>query len=158
MYDLRVGVLFAVIAAIDVEAGRVEMGKARRQSEALGSRRRNETVEFCHAIGIEGIQGATERIIVELFGGNTGRNESGGGLILKEPGDEVERVIEKSQAIEHHGFDGFPHGEVSHFRVLVGRSIEDVANAKLVEHARDEAEVVQDLATVRRLVGHNNLL
>jgi len=45
-----------------------------------------------------------------------------------------------------------------HFRVLLGRVIEDVANAELVEHASDKAEVVQDLATVWRLVGHNNLL
>jgi hypothetical protein len=66
MYDLRVGFFCAVRAAIDMEAGRVEMGKARSQSEALGSRRRNETVELRHARGIEGIQGPTEGIIIEL--------------------------------------------------------------------------------------------
>ena len=32
------------------------------------------------------------------------------------------------------------------------------ANAEFVEHASHKAEVIQDLATVRALVGHNNLL
>jgi hypothetical protein len=158
VYDLRVGFSFAVRAAIDVEAGRVEMGKARSQSEALGSRRRNETVKLRHARGIEGIQDPAESVIVELFGGNAGRNKPVGGLILEEPRDQGECVIDKSQAIEHHGFDGFTHGEVPHFRVLVGRLIEDIANTEFVEHASDKAEVVQNLATVCGGVGHHNLL
>jgi hypothetical protein len=49
-------------------------------------------------------------------------------------------------------------GEVPHFRVLLGRLIEDVANAECVEHASDKAEVVQDLAPIRGVIGHNNLL
>jgi hypothetical protein len=36
--------------------------------------------------------------------------------------------------------------------------VDVVANAEFVEHASDKAEVVQDLAPVRRLVGHNSLL
>jgi hypothetical protein len=58
--------------------------------------------------------------------------------MLEERGDEGERLIDKSQAIEHHGFDGFPHGEVSHYRVLVSRSVEDLTNAEFVEHASDK--------------------
>jgi hypothetical protein len=42
--------------------------------------------------------------------------------------------------------------------VLLGGLVDDVANTKFVEHARDKAEVVQDLAPVRRLVGHHALL
>src|SRR5262245_22047832 len=76
----------------------------------------------------------------------------------EESGDDVERLIDEPQAIEHHRFDGFPHGEVSHFRVLTGRLVDDVTNAKFVEHACDKAEVIQDLATVSGLVGHHNLL
>jgi hypothetical protein len=41
---------------------------------------------------------------------------------------------------------------------LVSRSIEAVTNAECVKHASDKAEVVSDLATVRRGVGHHTLL
>jgi hypothetical protein len=51
-------------------------------------------------------------------------------------------LIDKPQAIQHHRFDGLTHREVSHFRVLVGRLIEDVANGEFVEHASDKAKVV----------------
>jgi hypothetical protein len=67
-------------------------------------------------------------------------------------------LIDKPQAIEHHGFDRLTYGEVPHCRVLLGRLIEDVAKAEFSEHTSDEAEVVQDLATVWGLVGHDNLL
>jgi hypothetical protein len=67
-------------------------------------------------------------------------------------------LVDKPQAIEHHGFDGLSHREVPHFRVVVGGVIEDVANAEFIEHASDKAEMVQDLATVRRLVRHKELL
>jgi hypothetical protein len=77
---------------------------------------------------------------------------------LEKPGDEVERLINKPQAIEPHRFDGFTHGEVPQFRVLVRGSVDDGAQAAGVEHASHKAEVVQHLATVRGLLGHHNLL
>jgi hypothetical protein len=62
---------------------------------------------------------------------------------------EVERVVDKPQAIEHHGFDSFPHGEIPQFRILVGGVIEDVANAEFVKHPRDKPQMIQDLRAVR---------
>jgi hypothetical protein len=109
-------------------------------------------------MGIEGVQGPTQGVIVELFGDHAGGNQARGGLILKKPGDKVERLIDSPQAIEHHRFDGFPDSEVPHFRILVGGVIEDVANAEFVEHASDKAEVVQDLAAVRGLIRRHHLL
>jgi hypothetical protein len=41
---------------------------------------------------------------------------------------------------------------------LVGGVVEDVANAEFVEHASDKAEMVQNVALVRGVVGYNNLL
>jgi hypothetical protein len=67
-------------------------------------------------------------------------------------------LIGTPQAIEHHRFDRFTHRKVPQFRVLLGRLVNDAANVKFVEHASHKAEVIQDLATVRGLVGHNNLL
>jgi hypothetical protein len=60
--------------------------------------------------------------------------------------------------MEHHGLDGFTHGEVVHFRVVLGHLIDDFADAEFVEHARDKAEVIYDLAMVRRLIRHHHLL
>jgi hypothetical protein len=148
MNNLFLRLLVAVVAPIDVKTRAIEMGKAGRKAQALGSGRGHEAVEFGDPIGIERIQRPTEGVIVELCGSNTGRNEAVGGFILEKPRDEVERLINKPQAIEHHRFDGFPHGEVPHFRVLLRGSVDDVAQAEFVEHASHKAEVVQHLATV----------
>ena len=58
------------------------------------------------------------------------------GVFWKNPGDEVERLMNTPQASEHHGFDGFPDREVPPGRVLMRGSVEDVAQAEFVEHAR----------------------
>jgi hypothetical protein len=134
--------LVAVIAPIDMKARRVEMGKAGRKGQTLGSVSGYEAVEFCYSRGIEGIQGPTEGVIVELVGGNARGNQSRGGLVVKELGHQVEGLIDKAQSIEHHGLNRFPCGQVSHFRVLLGGLIDDIANAEFVEHASDKAEMV----------------
>jgi hypothetical protein len=158
MNNLLVRFCVAIITAVDMETGRVEMGKGRREAQTPRCCGSNETVEFRHPVSIESIQGPAERIIVALGRGDAGRNEAGGGLILEEPRDKVEGVIHKPQTIEHHGFDGFTYCEVPHFRILLGCSINDVPDAEFVEHASDKAEVIQDLTTIRGMVGHNNLL
>jgi hypothetical protein len=158
MTDLFLRLRVTVVGPIDLKARTSEMGKAGRQAQAVGSGRGYEAVEFGDPIGIERIQGPTEGVIVELRGSNTGRNEAVGGFILEKPGDEVERLLNTPQAIEHHRFDGFPDSEVPQFRVLVGGSVDDVAQAEFVEHASHKTEVVQHLAMVWGLIGHNNLL
>jgi hypothetical protein len=142
VHDLFLGYLVAVGAPIDMNARRVEMDKAGGKTQALGSGGRQEAVEFGYPIGIERIQGPASGSIIELLRGHAGRHELVGGLIMKESGDQVERLIDKSQAIAHHGFDGFTHGEVAHFRVLWGRLIDALAYAEFVAHASDKAEVV----------------
>src|SRR2546421_6196802 len=138
VHDVLRGRLVTVIASINMKARTVEVRISRTQAQTLGGGRRNETIECRHPGVIERIQGSTEGIIVELCGSHTGRNEAGGGLLLEEPGDEVEGLIDKPQAIEHHGFDRLPYREVPHFGVLVGGLIEGVANAEFVKHARDK--------------------
>jgi len=142
VHDVLRGRLITVIAPINMKARTVEVRIARTQSQPLCGSRCNEAVEFGDSISVERIQGTTKGVIVELFGGNAGRNEAGGGLILEEPGDKIEGLIDKPQAIEHHRFDSLTYREVPHFWVLVGGLIEDVANAEFIEHASDKAEVV----------------
>ena len=139
---LRLGLLRTVITAVDVTARALEMPTGRGSSQTFRRGGGHEAVEGRHPTVIEGVQGQTARSIIELGGDHAGRHEAGSGLMLEDPGDEVERLIDQSPAIEHHGFDSFPDGEVAHFRVLLGRLVNDIANAKFVKHARDEAEVI----------------
>ena len=55
MNDLRVGLLVAVVAPVDMKTGAIEMGKTGRQSEALGRGSGNEAVERRDVSSIEGI-------------------------------------------------------------------------------------------------------
>jgi hypothetical protein len=141
-----------------MQARTVEVPRGGAKAETVGGGRRNETGEVCNPVGIEGIQGSTQGVISELLGGNAGRNESEGGLILEKPGDEGECLMAKPQAIEPHRFDGFASREVPSFWVLLGGWVEEVAHAEFVAHPSDKTEVVQDLATGWGVGRHNNLL
>lgn len=142
MHDLVLRLLVTVVASIDMKTRAIEMGKAGGKVQALGSGRGYEAVEFGHPRDRERIQGPAEGVIVELGGGDAGRNASRGGFILKESGDQGKRLVDKPQAIEHHRFDRLPYCEITHCWILVGGLIEDVANAEFIEHASNKAEVV----------------
>jgi hypothetical protein len=157
VHDLLRWWLVTVIAPIDMNARAVEVPIGGTQVQTLGGSRRDETVECCHPMVIEGIQGAPERLIVELCGSDARRNEAGGRLLLKDAGPQVERLIDQPQALEHQRVDRLPDREVPPLRVLLGGLVNDVAKAEFVEHASHKAAVLYDLATVRALVGPNHL-
>jgi hypothetical protein len=140
--------LVAVVAPIDVNTRAIEMGHAGRKAQALGSGRGHEAGAFGDPRGIERLQGPTAGGIGELGGSPTGRHEAVGGVILAQPGDEVERVMPTPQAIAPHRVAGFPHGEVPQCRVLWRGSVAAVAQAEGVEHASHQAEVGHHWATV----------
>jgi hypothetical protein len=71
MNDVLLRLLVTILAAINMEARAIEVGKAGRQSQALGSGRGNEAGEFGHPNFVEHIQGSSERVIVEMTGLNT---------------------------------------------------------------------------------------
>src|SRR5882724_11451051 len=89
VHDLLRRWLVTVIAPIDMNARAAEVPRGWTQVQTLGGSRRDETVECGHPRVIEGIQGATEHIIVELVGSDAGRNEALGGLILKGAGHQL---------------------------------------------------------------------
>jgi hypothetical protein len=155
---LRLRFLLTVRAPIDMQARTVEMGNAGRKAQTLSDGRRSQTGECRHPVVIEGIQGTPEGVIMEWCRGNAGRNASIRRRSVEESGNQSARVIDTPQAIEPHGFDRLTSGEVPHCRMLLGRLLEDVANAECIAHPSDEAEVVQDLVTVWGLVGPDHLL
>jgi hypothetical protein len=157
-HDLCLGCLGAVVAPIDMNARRVEMDQAGCKPQTRGSGCRKEAVECGHPRGIEGLQGPAAGLIGELCRGHAGRNELVGGRMVEASGAPVAGLSAKPQAIEPHGFDGFTHGKVAHFRVLLGRLIADLAHAECVEHARDKAAVVSDVTMVHGLIRHHHLL
>ena len=140
VHDLFVRSLSAVIAAIDMETRRIEMGERGRQPQTRGRRGGNEAVECRHPIVVEGIEGAPEGVIIEMAGLNAWGNEARDRLILEKMGDEVELLVDKAQTVEHHGFDRMAGGHNPHFRVLLGGLINDLRDAEFFKHARDKAQ------------------
>jgi hypothetical protein len=117
VYDRFVGGLIAVIAAIDMETCRIEMGERGRQPQTRGCGSGNEAVEGCQSRLVQRIQSAPEGVIIEMTGLNAGRNEASDGFILEKMGHEVELLVEKAQTIEHHGFDRMAGRHNPRFRV-----------------------------------------
>jgi hypothetical protein len=140
--DRCIGLCLTVVTAVDVNAGSIEVGKGGSQPQTLGRGGGNETIERCDAVGIEGISGSPQGIIIKLCRGNAGGNESSGRLMREELGDEVESLVDNPQTIKHHGFDGFPNRAVSHCWILLRCFVSDVANAQFVKHTRNEAEMI----------------
>src|SRR5262249_45283361 len=97
----------------------------------------------------ERIQGTPEGVIVEMTGLNGRGNESRERFILEEMRDEVELLVHEAQAVEDHGLDRMAGGHHTHARGLLSGVITDLSDAECVEHPCDEAEVIQDLRTVR---------
>jgi hypothetical protein len=75
VHDVFGGRIVAVVPPIHMETRRVQVGIGGSQPQTFSSACRQERVEFGNAIGIEGIQGAPQGIIIELVRCNTGREE-----------------------------------------------------------------------------------
>ncbi len=75
-----------VVAAIDVDAGAIERHEGGRQPSTLSGRGSNETVEFRHPRGVERIEGAPERVIMEMAGFHGRGDKARGGRMLKKGG------------------------------------------------------------------------
>ena len=149
VHDLVVGGLIAVITAINMEAGAIEVCEGGGKAQALGGGGRNEAVECRHAIVVERIQGTPERVIVEMTGLNGRGNEPRERFILKEMRHEVELLVHEAQAIEDHDLDRMAGGHNTHARVLLGSFINDLSDAELFKHPCNQTKVIQDLCTVR---------
>ena len=70
VHDLVVGGLSAVIATIEMETRRIEMGERGRQPQTPGRRGGNEAVEFGQPRLVQCIEGAPEGVIIEMTGFN----------------------------------------------------------------------------------------
>src|ERR1700757_639839 len=54
----------------------------------------------------------------------------------------VELLVDKTQTVEHHGFDRMAGGHNTHFRVLLGGPINDFRDAEFFKHARDQTQMI----------------
>ena len=86
VHDLFVGGLIAVIAAIDMETRRIEMGERWRQPQTRGRRGGNEAIECGQPSLVQRIKGAPEGVIIEMTRLNAGGNEARDGLFWKKWG------------------------------------------------------------------------
>jgi hypothetical protein len=106
--DLVVGLLPTVVAAITRNARAIQMDNAGGAPEALGSGGRHERRECCHPMGVEGLPGAPQRVIMEVRGVNPGGHEPLGWCVLKKHGHEVTWRVHTPQSVEPHGFEALP--------------------------------------------------
>jgi hypothetical protein len=137
MHDLFIGGLSAVIAPIDMETRRIEMGERGRQPQTPGRRGGNEAVEFGQPRLIQCSEGAPEGVIMEMPGLNAWGNEARERLIVGKKGHEGQLLVEKAQAVQDHSFDRMADGHNPHFRVLLRRVINDRRDAEFFKHPRD---------------------
>src|SRR5262249_28063031 len=131
--DMLPRLLITVIAAIDMEARTIKMGEGWGQTQTLRRCGGNEAVEFGHANGVQRIERTPERVIVEMACLNARSNEARDRLILEKMRHEVELLIDKAEAVEHHSFDRMAGGHNPHFWVLLGGSINDFSDAEFFE-------------------------
>ena len=142
VHDLFLGLLVAVVAPIDMKARAIEMGKVGRKAQTLGRGSGYEAVEFRDPIVVERIQSPPKRVIVEMAGLHSWRDESRDGFVLKKMRDKIELLVDKAQAVEDHRLDCMACGHKTHFRVLPGGLVNDLGDAEFFTHARNKAQVI----------------
>jgi hypothetical protein len=82
-----------LIAASDMTAGAIEMDNRRGQPQTSGRRGGNETIERCHPIRRQYLQGAPESLIIAVVGVDLWRQQPVSGLVVKNHRDPVELLV-----------------------------------------------------------------
>jgi hypothetical protein len=124
--------------------GAIEMGQDGSQAETLSCCGRNETIELCDAVGIEYLQGLSQRVIIELLGGRyVGRSVYAGKI-----GHQTEGLIEKAQTIEHHRLDSMASCHYAHLGGWLSSPVNDFPDTEFVKHARNRTKIIQDSTAV----------
>ena len=141
----RVRLLSTVVAAIDRETGALEMGTHRGKPEAWRRRGRQKTVECRDAIVIEHLQGAAQRVILEMLGRDPRGDEARRRFMLQKPRDEVPWLMHTAQPIQDHRFDRVAHSHHAGCWIVLQGPVPSVAKASFVKHPGHETEMVQDL-------------
>jgi hypothetical protein len=142
------GGLLAVRAAIDMEAGGIEMGEGRCKAQALGRRGGNEAVERGQPRLVPRIEGASAGVIIAITGLNAWGNETRERLMVEKMGHEGELLVDEAKAVQDHGFDRMAYGDQTHCRIWRGRLIHDLGDAEFFEPTCDKAQMISDLRAV----------
>ena len=77
-----------------------------------------------------------------MAGLNTGGNEAREGFMLEKMGYEGELLVDKTETVEHHSFDGMASRHKAHGRVLLRRLVNDLGDAEFFKHACDKAQMI----------------
>ncbi len=96
-----------VIGAIDVEAGNIEVHCGAFEPQPLDNLRRHHLIQGAD-IGLkEGIETATEHIIIEVISTDPGANQALNRLVSEELREHVQGAAVKAEAVHYHGDQGF---------------------------------------------------
>ena len=66
-----------------------------------------------------------------------GRQESRERFILEKPRHEIELLVHKAEAVEHHSCDGVARGHNPRFWLVSSGTVNDLTNAEFIEHSRE---------------------
>jgi hypothetical protein len=138
----------AVIPAVDLATRRIAMAARGPQPHTCGCRGGNAALEGGHATGVEGIEGAPARVIMEMAGLHAGGNEARERLRLKKMGAKGALLVDNAAAGEPQGCDRMAGGHHTPCRVGLRRGIHPRRAAECCEHSRNETQVISDLGTV----------
>src|SRR4029453_17851728 len=97
---------------------------------------------------VERIHGPSQRLVMEMLGGNAWGNEPLGRFVLEKHRDQGELVMDKAQAVEDHRFDRITAGHNTLLRVLGCGAVNHLAEAQFFKHPGNEAEMIQDLTAI----------
>jgi hypothetical protein len=109
---------------------------------------RHETGEFDHTIVIERIQGAPQRVSIEMRSFDLRGDEPVRRFVLEKQGHEIQLWVHNAQAVADHCLDSVAPGDHTGRWVLPGGLVNDGANAEFIKHPSHQAAMIQDLTAI----------
>jgi hypothetical protein len=71
-----------------------------------------------------------------------GSQESRERFVLEKPRPQLELLVHKAEAVEDHRFHGSTRRHNPRFWLVSGGTVNDLTNAKFIQHTRDKAQMV----------------
>jgi len=143
VYDLFVGGMVTVLAAIARETGAIEMRQAGGKAQTRGRRGRHETGACGDAIIIERLYSPAEEIIIERLGFDQhGCQESREGFVREKPRHQIEWLVHQAEAVEDNRVDDIARGHEPRVWMWSGYAVNDLTHAECLAPTRDKAHMV----------------
>jgi hypothetical protein len=143
----------AVVLAVDMEAGRVQVAARAGQAQLLHRAGCQQEVKRLHAEPKNGVQGAPQRVVVQHLRRDARPQQPPHRLAPEKVRRQVQGPLHKAQSDQNHRLDRNPHGDLALAQVLRDHGIDFFNQAQFIDHARHQAVMVKRVARVGVIVG-----